>query len=673
MADVAPGHGLVRSRAPDLRPAAVEPLPCDPAPPARDIAGEPRLPLQPVVRALPRERRSDPHRADGPRHHGCGDPLPRRGRREDAGYHRRRAGTASGFPLARRARAGARRGRHGPLEPDHPGRAGQRGPARVSRRQPGGGGGLSTLLHAGARRPPARPRRVRLQHPRAEGPQCPRLRRARERARAQPGVQPARPFTASAAGRARGRLQARPGREPRHPLQRPLHPGQHADRALRLDADIEEAVRAVHGSSAPVLPRRKPGCRDVPQPDLGRMAGLRLRLRLQPDARAAAARRRQAARQAARSHRPRPRRQCHRGARSLLRLHRRPGLELRGRAAALESRAVASVPLASLPSVDRLLRSAAAAPLLSVHGRSAVTLALREVLGELRAAREAGLSETALLERIATRLDQEARPTLRPVFNLTGTVLHTNLGRALLPEAAIEAMVAVARAASNLEYDLADGRRGERDHHAEKLLCALTGAEAAALVDLRRYGLPHEPTPAETLAQGADVVTFSGDKLLGGPQAGIIVGRSELVERMRKNPLKRALRVDKMTLAALAALLRIYTDPDRVAERIPTLRLLARPLAAIRTQAARVQPLLQAALKQTVEVIDCQSQVGSGAAPTQRIASAGLAIRPGSDRLAAAFRALPIPVIGRVQDGAFILDLRCLEDEAAFVAQLGTL
>jgi len=449
---------------------------------------------------------------------------------------------------------------------------------------------------------------------------------------------------------------------------------------------------------------------------------------------------------------------------------------------------VASVPLASLPSVDRLLRSAAAAPLLSVHGRSAVTLAVREVLGELRAAREAGLSETALLERIATRLDQEARPTLRPVFNLTGTVLHTNLGRALLPEAAIEAMVAVARAASNLEYDLADGRRGERDHHVEKLLCALTGAEAAAvvnnnaaavllvlntlaqrkevptsrgelieiggsfrlpdimarsgcrlrevgttnrthladyaeaigpktgavlkvhasnysiegftaavpeaelaqlcrsrglpfivdlgsgaLVDLRRYGLPHEPTPAETLAQGADVVTFSGDKLLGGPQAGIIVGRSELVERMRKNPLKRALRVDKMTLAALAALLRIYTDPDRVAERIPTLRLLARPLAAIRTQAARVQPLLQAALKQTVEVIDCQSQVGSGAAPTQRIASAGLAIRPGSDRLAAAFRALPIPVIGRVQDGAFILDLRCLEDEAAFVAQLGKL
>ncbi|HEX9433419.1 MAG TPA: L-seryl-tRNA(Sec) selenium transferase [Burkholderiales bacterium] len=449
---------------------------------------------------------------------------------------------------------------------------------------------------------------------------------------------------------------------------------------------------------------------------------------------------------------------------------------------------MASVPLASLPSVDRLLRSAAAAPLLSVHGRSAVTLAVREVLGELRAAREAGLSETALLERIATRLDQEARPTLRPVFNLTGTVLHTNLGRALLPEAAIEAMVAVARAASNLEYDLADGRRGERDHHVEKLLCALTGAEAAsvvnnnaaavllvlntlaqrkevptsrgelieiggsfrlpdimarsgcrlrevgttnrthladyaeaigpktgavlkihasnysiegftaavpeaelaqlcrsrglpfivdlgsgALVDLRRYGLPHEPTPAETLAQGADVVTFSGDKLLGGPQAGIIVGRSELVERMRKNPLKRALRVDKMTLAALAALLRIYTDPDRVAERIPTLRLLARPLAAIRTQAARVQPLLQAALKQTVEVIDCQSQVGSGAAPTQRIASAGLAIRPGSDRLAAAFRALPIPVIGRVQDGAFILDLRCLEDEAAFVAQLGTL
>jgi L-seryl-tRNA(Ser) seleniumtransferase len=196
---------------------------------------------------------------------------------------------------------------------------------------------------------------------------------------------------------------------------------------------------------------------------------------------------------------------------------------------------------------------------------------------------------------------------------------------------------------------------------------------SGALVDLRRYGLPHEPTVAETLAHGADLVTFSGDKLLGGPQAGLIVGRAELVERIRTNPLKRALRVDKLTLAALAALLRLYRDPERAAARIPTLRFLARPLAEIRAQAARLQPLVQARVKQTVEVIDCESEVGSGAAPTQRVASAGLALRPGSARLAGAFRTLPIPVIGRVQDGAFILDLRCLEDETAFAAQLAKL
>ncbi|HEY3073631.1 MAG TPA: L-seryl-tRNA(Sec) selenium transferase [Burkholderiales bacterium] len=441
--------------------------------------------------------------------------------------------------------------------------------------------------------------------------------------------------------------------------------------------------------------------------------------------------------------------------------------------------------LASLPSVDRLLRSHAAAPLIALHGRSAVTQAIRDTLAELRAARQGAASESAVLSQVSARLDAAAQPSLRPVFNLTGTVLHTNLGRASLPQEAIDAMVEVARGPSNLEFDLAAGRRGERDDHVGKLLCSLTGAQAAtvvnnnaaavllvlntlargkevpvsrgelieiggsfrlpdimaradcrlrevgttnrthladfadaigpktgavlkahasnysiegftaavpeaelaqlcrdrgvpfvvdlgsgALVDLRRYGLPHEPTVAEALERGTDLVTFSGDKLLGGPQAGLIVGRADLVQRIRKNPMKRALRVDKMTLAALAALLRIYADPDRVAERIPTLRLLARPLADIRRQAKSLQPLVQSRVEESVDIVDCESQVGSGAAPAQRLASAGLAIRPGTARLAAAFRALPIPVIGRVQDGAFILDLRCLEDEAAFSAQL---
>ena len=438
--------------------------------------------------------------------------------------------------------------------------------------------------------------------------------------------------------------------------------------------------------------------------------------------------------------------------------------------------------LAALPSVDRVLRGDDMQALLLQYGRAAATDAVRHVLAELRSARQV-LSENAITGRVASLLDARARPTLRSVFNLTGTVLHTNLGRALLPEEAIEAMADAARAPANLEYDLAAGKRGERDAHVEELLCSLTGAEAAtvvnnnaaalllvlntlargkevptsrgelieiggsfrlpdimsrsgcrlrevgttnrthlgdyaitaktgaalkvhtsnyaiqgftaavserelaelcrehkvplivdlgsgALIGLRHFGLPHEPTIGETLAQGADVVTASGDKLLGGPQAGLIVGKRELIERIRKNPLKRALRVDKMTIAALAALLRLYRDPDRVAARIPTLRLLARPLADIRAQAARLQPLVQAHVKQTVEVIECESEVGSGAAPTQGLASAGLAIRPASAKLAAAFRALPTPVIGRLQDGAFILDLRCLENEAAFVAQL---
>ena len=444
-------------------------------------------------------------------------------------------------------------------------------------------------------------------------------------------------------------------------------------------------------------------------------------------------------------------------------------------------------PLASLPSVDRLLRGHEADALLAAHGRTAVTEAIRQVLAALRAARTPVASEREILRQVDEQLAREGRPSLRPVFNLTGTVLHTNLGRALLPPEAIEAVVAAARSPVNLEYDLDAGRRGERDTHVEAILCRLTGAEAATvvnnnaaavllvlnslanrkevptsrgelveiggsfrmpeivaragcrlrevgttnrthladfagaigpktgvvlkvhtsnyaiegfaaaveeatlaqlcqrhdvpfvvdlgsgtLVDLRRFGLPQEPSAADALAAGADIVTFSGDKLLGGPQAGIIVGRTALIKRIRRNPMKRALRVDKLTLAALAAVLQLYTDPDRLVQRLPTLRLLARPLADLRALAARLGPAVLAAFagKARVEVVDCESQIGSGALPTQRIASVGLALRPGTVHIAAAFRALPMPVLGRLQDGAFILDLRCLEDEAAFAVQL---
>jgi L-seryl-tRNA(Ser) seleniumtransferase len=449
--------------------------------------------------------------------------------------------------------------------------------------------------------------------------------------------------------------------------------------------------------------------------------------------------------------------------------------------------------LAQLPSVDRLLRRPAADALIAEYGRPAVTDAIRAVLQDLRQAQALApqaAAEDAVLERASQRLEAEARPSLRPVFNLTGTVLHTNLGRAPLPEEAIDAMRSAARDASNLEYDLETGKRGERDHHVEGPLCALTGAQAATvvnnnaaavllvlntfanrrevptsrgelieiggsfrlpdimaragcrlrevgttnrthledfaeaigpktgmvlkahasnyaiegftaavaerdlaqlcrarglpfvvdlgsgtLIDLRRFGLPEEPTPAQAIAAGADIVTFSGDKLLGGPQAGIIAGRAELIARIRRNPLKRALRVDKLTIAALAAVLRLYQDPDRLVARLPVLRRLARPLEDIRAQAERLRPVLEAWVEPGIEVrvVDCESEVGSGAAPRQRIPSAGLGLRPGSTRLATAFRRLPVPVIGRLQDGAFCLDLRCLEadDEARFAAQLG--
>jgi L-seryl-tRNA(Ser) seleniumtransferase len=459
-----------------------------------------------------------------------------------------------------------------------------------------------------------------------------------------------------------------------------------------------------------------------------------------------------------------------------------------------------SSPFAALPSVDRLLKADAVAPLVAEFGRAETTQAIRDTLADMRRALANGTTadagEDTILAAVARSLDRRNAPSLRPVFNLTGTVLHTNLGRAALPEEAIEAVTLAARGASNLEYRIEEGKRGDRDDHIEAQLCRITGAEAATivnnnaaavmlvlnalalgkevptsrgelieiggsfrmpdimtrsgcrlvevgttnrthlrdyaeaigpetgmvmkvhtsnyvvqgftaevpepelaklchdrgipfaidlgsgtLVELERFGLPHEPTPMEAMRHGADVVTFSGDKLLGGPQAGIVVGRKDIVARIKKNPMKRALRCDKMTIAALSAVLRLYADPDRLVARVPTLRMLARPVDEIRAAAARIGPALAAAVEGFATVTDaaCDSQIGSGALPTQRIPSAGLALRPvagsGSalNALAAAFRALPVPVIGRIQDEAFLLDLRCLEDEDAFLEQLPAL
>src|SRR5690349_4693460 len=453
----------------------------------------------------------------------------------------------------------------------------------------------------------------------------------------------------------------------------------------------------------------------------------------------------------------------------------------------------------AIPSLDRLLKLGAIEELIGRHGRPLVTEIAREELSRLRAAisdSSSAFDEAGFVATCAGRLERELQPSLKPVHNLTGTVLHTNLGRAILPEEAAEAVARVMTRPVNLEFDLEGGDRGERDKHIERLLVRPTGAEAALvvnnnaaavylvlntlalkrevpvsrgelieiggafripdimarsgaklveigttnrthlkdyaaaitprtaalmkvhtsnyaiqgftaavaedklaelahkhklpfitdlgsgmLVNLEEFGLPHEPTPREALAAGADLVTFSGDKLLGGPQAGLIVGTAALVERVRKNPMKRALRVDKMTLAALEAVLRLYGDPARLKRRLPTLKYLSRPPAEIEAQAQRLLPAIKAALrgKADAEIVQVKSQIGSGSLPVDLIASHGIAVSVAGKRrnaaaaqISAAFRALPVPVICRVSDGAFILDLRCLESshEHEFVEQL---
>ena len=449
-----------------------------------------------------------------------------------------------------------------------------------------------------------------------------------------------------------------------------------------------------------------------------------------------------------------------------------------------------------LPAIDRLLRDPAFSPLLMQYGHAQTVAQLRQMLDE---AREYIRLNQALpdwceawLMETSRRLTQRQQSALRPVFNLTGTVLHTNLGRAIQAEAAVEAVTQAMRAPVTLEYDLDDAGRGHRDRALADLLCQITGAEDAcivnnnaaavllkraataggsevvgsrgelveiggafripdvmrqagcvlhevgttnrthakdyrqavndntgllmkvhtsnysiegftkavdeaalaeigrelnipvvadlgsgSLVDLSQYGLPKEPMPQEMIAAGVSLVSFSGDKLLGGPQAGIIVGKKALIARLQSHPLKRALRADKMTLAALEATLRLYLHPEKLAAELPTLRLLTRQADEIRLQGERMRAALAAHYADfDLRVEPCLSQIGSGSLPVDRLPSAALTLTPRDGRgsrleaLAARWRQLPVPVIGRIYDGRLWLDLRCLEDESRFMEML---
>ncbi len=445
-----------------------------------------------------------------------------------------------------------------------------------------------------------------------------------------------------------------------------------------------------------------------------------------------------------------------------------------------------------LPPIDECI--AAAERELDEHqlSRGYLKMLVRRAQDAIRAAIAAGDSDlpgsrAGMLARVTAEVraafagDEAA---LVPVVNATGVVLHTNLGRALLAEEAIAAIVQAARSPVNLEYDLESGGRGDRDALVERELCALTGAEAAtvvnnnaaavllalsalaagrevvvsrgelieiggsfripdvmvqsgarlkevgttnrthprdfaaaigpdtallmkvhpsnyrvvgftsevtlaelaaigaehgveviedlgsgALIDLAALGLPREPLVAESVAAGAGLVTFSGDKLLGGPQAGIIVGRRALVERLKSHPLKRALRCDKLTLAALSATLRIYLRSRTIAAALPTLRLLTRTLDELDQIAIQARAMIVPRLGPgfAVAVVPSTSEIGSGSLPTHQLPSRALAITHltlSPDAIAARFRRARPPVIGRINDGVFQLDMRTVSEPA---------
>ncbi|MCR9194294.1 MAG: L-seryl-tRNA(Sec) selenium transferase [Hyphomonas sp.] len=444
--------------------------------------------------------------------------------------------------------------------------------------------------------------------------------------------------------------------------------------------------------------------------------------------------------------------------------------------------------LRRLPKVQTLLESDAAAHLISLHGREDVANAVRAKLNIARSkimaaggASTSPISEPAFFDDIADDLSARNANTLKRAINATGVIIHTNLGRARLAPEAIEAMRNVAANYSSLELTLQDGKRGSRHAHVEALICQLTGAEAAmvvnncaaailsclsalasgkhviasrgelveiggafrmpdvitqsgavlrevgttnkthlsdyeqaisddaaillkshtsnfsivgftstpnrqelsklaretgtilvedlgsgVLINLADYGLGDEPVVRDVIAEGVDLVTFSGDKLLGGPQAGIIAGKRALVDTVRRHPIARAVRIDKLSLAALRATLELYRAPHDPMARIPVLQMLSEPIEAIKTRAEVLAQSIRKETRLIAEVVETTARAGAGSLPQQDLPSASVAIsneHASAEHLAAQFRGADLPVIGRISKDTFLLDMRAVANE----------
>lgn len=443
----------------------------------------------------------------------------------------------------------------------------------------------------------------------------------------------------------------------------------------------------------------------------------------------------------------------------------------------------------SIPKVDLLLEDENIKSITAYYGREIVVEAVRTEIDALRtfigtcgSEEEAQAQTVRLTERIALRVEAMFRPNMRKVVNATGTILHTNLGRAPISQEHMRHITEIATGYSNLEYNLEKGERGERYSHFEELLCKITGAEAAiavnnnaaavmlilstvaeggevivsrgelveiggkfripdvmersgaalveigttnkthyadyenaiterttallkvhtsnyrivgftesvpigelvplgkahnlpviedlgsgVLIDLSKYGITYEPTVQESIQNGADVVCFSGDKLLGGPQAGIIVGKKTYIDRMKKNQLMRALRIDKFTAAALEVVLKEYLSEERAVRQIPVLQMITKPFEEVKKEAQKLKRLLNSLeLKAEIGCERCESQIGGGSLPLERIPSMAVTIKPteiSTAELEEQMRFLPIPIIPRTYNDKIILDVRTIGKE----------